>query len=163
MTSAVRIRDISYASRYPFDVTMRYRRKSGVDTEFQKLTDGKASMFFYGFAELLYPPSDPAKLIVGRWVMLDMKRILGHWVRVGIDWGVREKSNDVDADGRAGSTFVTFSTNPIVGDIGRECVIASSDGYFEGVIPSASVDRPTWLDEKPKRPIMPKPPQGSLW
>jgi len=160
MTSAVRIRDISYASRYPFDVTMRYRRKSGADTEFQKLTDGKASMFFYGFAEIWNPPVDLSARIIRRWIMLDMKKVLGHWARTAIDWNAREKSNDIDADGRSGSTFIMFSTNPPVSDITRECVIACSDGYFDGIVLPVPSKPPAWLNEKPQRPAAIKPPQG---
>jgi len=49
---AVRLRDYNkYAERYLYDFTLRYSVPSGAVTEYQKISDGNADWFFYGFVE----------------------------------------------------------------------------------------------------------------
>jgi hypothetical protein len=48
LTIAVRLRRFGYAGRYPYDVTIRTDRPSGVPTEQEKICRGFGDWFFYG-------------------------------------------------------------------------------------------------------------------
>lgn len=49
LTVACRMRDLSYFKKYPNEITIRYSRPGGTKTEYDKLVDGWADYFFYGF------------------------------------------------------------------------------------------------------------------
>lgn len=51
LTVACRMRNLFYLERYPNDITIRYSRPSGVKTEYDKIVDGWADFFFYGFGD----------------------------------------------------------------------------------------------------------------
>jgi hypothetical protein len=51
-TIGVRIRDADkYLSRFPFDITVRYSRPSGAQTEWDKIVEGWCDFIFYGFGD----------------------------------------------------------------------------------------------------------------
>lgn len=51
LTIACRMREIEYLAKYPNDVTIRFSRPSGTKTEYDKIVDGWADYFFYGFGD----------------------------------------------------------------------------------------------------------------
>jgi hypothetical protein len=65
MRIAARIRRHGYGDKYPFDITIRARRDSGVKTELSKIVDGWRDWFFYGHADL----KDCA---IERWWLVDL-------------------------------------------------------------------------------------------
>lgn len=51
LTVACRMRDLSYFAKYPNEITIRYSRPGGTKTEYDKIVDGWADYFFYGFGD----------------------------------------------------------------------------------------------------------------
>lgn len=66
---AVRIRDVFYRKRYGHQFTIRSHRDSGAKTELQKIRDGWAELFFYGFADLHFDLAVPP---LAQWCILDL-------------------------------------------------------------------------------------------
>ena len=48
---AARVRRPGYASRYPYDFTIRSQVPSGAETELAKIVNGKGDWMFYGHAD----------------------------------------------------------------------------------------------------------------
>jgi hypothetical protein len=64
---ACRLRRSGYAKGFPFDVTLRYSRPNGTETEWAKVIDkGFADYMFYGFA-------DPEPPRVSRWIIVNLE------------------------------------------------------------------------------------------
>lgn len=51
LTVACRMRSLSYFEKYPNEITIRYSRPGGTKTEYDKIVDGWANYFFYGFGD----------------------------------------------------------------------------------------------------------------
>ena len=66
VTIAARIRRPGYAADYPYDVTFRFARASGVTTEFEKIKRGWGDLYFYGHDA---GTADPA---IARWWLIDL-------------------------------------------------------------------------------------------
>jgi hypothetical protein len=64
---ACRVRRPGYADRYPNQFTLRFRRDSGVDTEYSKVVNGWGDWMFYGHAH----PTLAGR--VDRWMLINLR------------------------------------------------------------------------------------------
>lgn len=76
MTIACRVRRPGYADRYPWEITIRSQRDSGMRTELVKLREGWGDWMFYGHAS-----EDPGA--VERWFLIDLHAWRGEFIRDG--------------------------------------------------------------------------------
>lgn len=92
---AARVRRSGYLERYPYDVTIRYSRDSGVTTEHEKIQGGFGDWMLYGHAE---PP--PSRRLAAWWLLdLDVFRAATESRRV--------QPNNITAN-RDGTTFAAY-------------------------------------------------------
>jgi hypothetical protein len=102
---AVRIRRYKYLAQYADQFTIRKSRDTGTKTELEKIMDGFADWFFYGFAA-----EKGAGLAA--WVLVDLDLLRS-------EWGRRHLSAPVTApfsngDGTQGLAFYTRRIRPRV-------------------------------------------------
>jgi hypothetical protein len=81
---SARVRKYSVWKRYPYDVTMRYSRPTGTETEFSKIMNGFGDWMFYGFADAetsaRKPPREPGvKYRIQYWSILDLEAFRYLW------------------------------------------------------------------------------------
>ena len=120
---AVRVRRARFVARYPYDVTIRSSRPSGVATELDKIIDHFATHMFYGFA-------DGAGTLV-RWVVLDLNRVRAGWIRhESFRQALCQQFN------RDGSS--AFCSLDMRHPYARECVVACSPGYYDDDLRAAA-------------------------
>jgi hypothetical protein len=109
--AAVRLRKSSYASRYPFEFTVRYKYTAGYKTEYEKIMEGYADIMFYGFV---------IGKNVARWIMLDMDVF-----RAEAEEDYISKEHKYNADGR--NSFLAFDVRSFKNNI----ILSHSVGYFD--------------------------------
>ena len=109
--AAVRLRKSSYASRYPFEFTVRYQYTAGYKTEYEKILEGYADIMFYGFV---------IGKSIARWIILDMDVFRAEAEN---DYIVKEHKHN--ADGR--NSFLAFDVRSFKGNI----ILSHSEGYFD--------------------------------
>jgi hypothetical protein len=63
---ACRVRRPGYAEKYGNQFTMRFRRESGVETEYSKIVKGWGDWLFYGHAS-----TTPG--VIDRWMLIDLR------------------------------------------------------------------------------------------
>jgi hypothetical protein len=107
---AVRLRKSKFASRYPFEFTVRYQYTAGYKTEYEKIMEGFADLMFYGFV---------VNNQVARWILLDMDRFREEAEN---DYIIKEHKHN--RDGR--NSFLAFDVRSFKSDI----IISHSVGYF---------------------------------
>jgi len=71
---SIRLRTYSYINYNDF--TIRYRSNSGIETEIDKLIDGKGNLYFYGF--LNEQQTEPIK-----WILFDINKIRNKLLTTG--------------------------------------------------------------------------------
>jgi hypothetical protein len=108
--SAVRLRKSSYASKYPYEFTVRYQYTDGYKTEYEKIMEGYADIMFYGFV------IDGS---IARWIILDMDAFRAEAEE---DYIVKEHKHN--ADGR--NSFLAFN----VKSFKHQIILGHSEGYF---------------------------------
>ncbi|KVS50670.1 hypothetical protein WK39_27805 [Burkholderia cepacia] len=114
ITVAARVRRPEYASRFPFDFTIRCRRDSGAETELSKILHGWADWMFYGFAN----PTDAGT--IAHWHLIDLDAFRFELARLGYQHGWRVACEE--HDNHDGTHFMAFDVRRF-----SNCVIASSD------------------------------------
>lgn len=80
-TIAARVRRAGFADVYPYDITIRYRRESGAQTELEKIVAGWGDWMFYGHA---MPPDRTQQPRIGRWYLLDLNELRRELLRDGV-------------------------------------------------------------------------------
>ena len=100
MTIAARVRRAGYATRYPYDFTVRCRRDSGAETEMRKVLLGWADWMFYGFAHDTEPDA------LSRWYLLDLDIFRFVLARAGYRAGWRSLCEE--RDNGDGTHFLVF-------------------------------------------------------
>lgn len=110
---ASRIRRAGYKKRrsqtgHPFtrEVTVRYTRPSGVETEFSKMSAGWGEVMIYGFE------SSPGSTRLDPWIVLNIRAL----VEAGTQWRERKPNRDGSSD------FVTYWLE----DLPRDVVLRSA-------------------------------------
>lgn len=121
---ALRLRNASYMSRYPFEFTIRREYTAGHKTEYQKMMEGFADMMFYGFR-------DGNKIV--RWVFLLVDEIRNqHFHAENGEWyplnHIKFERKD-NTDGR--NCFNGYDINSFENK--DKLITAHSAGYFEDV------------------------------
>ena len=90
---ACRVRKPGYASRYPWDFTVRAQRDNGQATELSKIADGWGDWLAYAHATDGFPPD------FARWMIVDL-----HVFRSLLEGGLRGRRFD-NHDGTHGEAF----------------------------------------------------------
>lgn len=75
MRIAARVRSYGYERQYPFQFTIRAKRKSGSKTELSKVVDGWGDWFFYGHAV------GGDGYGISRWMIIDLAAFRSHLIR----------------------------------------------------------------------------------
>lgn len=97
---ACRVRDAAQLSdAYAYQVTIRSRRPSGIETEKQKIRDGWGDFFFYGWGDFKTGA-------LRRWVLLDLAALRADWIDRG--WRAAFVKRKTNVDGS--SDFDVFDT-----------------------------------------------------
>lgn len=86
ITIACRMRRPGYATRYPYDITIRSRLPSGAKTEISKIFDGWADWMFYGHAT-------KDSTTIERWLLVDLDKLRGSMIRHGWQQILKEQPN----------------------------------------------------------------------
>lgn len=89
---AARVRRYGYASRYPYDFTIRSRLGSGNQTELAKIVNGHGDWMFYGHANSTGTGID-------RWWLIDLKAFRAGLIRQAQNGYPIRSGNKVNADG----------------------------------------------------------------
>jgi len=108
--SAVRLRKSEFASRYPYEFTVRYQYTAGYKTEYEKIMEGYADIMFYGFV---------IKGSIARWIILNMDAF-----REEAEQDYIKKEHKHNTDGR--NSFLAFDVRSFKSDI----ILGTSEGYF---------------------------------
>jgi hypothetical protein len=99
-----RMRRVKYLKLYPYDVTIRSARQSGVITELEKIIDGWLGWLFYGFA------GDDTQTLITRWFIIDLNSWRSHVQRHKPEvWACAKKRLTKD-----GERFVAFNVKKLV-------------------------------------------------
>lgn len=108
---AVRLRKSKFATRYPYEFTVRYQYTDGYKTEHEKIMEGYADIMFYGFVD---------QNCIFRWIILDLDVY-----REEAENDYITKEHKHNRDGR--NSFLAYDIRSFKGDI----IIAHSAGYFD--------------------------------
>ncbi len=120
MTIAARVRRPGYASRFPWDITLRARRDSGVKTEFSKIIEGWGDWFFYGH--------NSRGADIDRWFLIDLHELRAGLIRGG---NLRRRAQNVQSNGD-GTHFVAFDVREL-----PRAIVASSHQIEKAAMCSA--------------------------
>lgn len=85
---ACRVRRPGYAERFPNDITFRFWRASGVETEWPKIQRGFVDLYFYGIACRYHPGKFARWSLVNVPCFFDELAMLKPTLRKGKDWGI---------------------------------------------------------------------------
>lgn len=119
---AFRVRRPHYMDDYPFDVTFRSDREGFEQTELDKILDGNARWFLYGFGA-----ADGVTL--ARWYLLDLNLFRGAILRGRVSRDGHHKKHNGDGTG-----FVAFDVRILRG-VNALIILASSHEIPEFVLP----------------------------
>lgn len=120
-TVACRTRNEHYERRYPFDITIRSKRYSGRETEFEKMMAGFGDALLYAFV------LDTGKPI--RWVMTDLKKF-----RYAVSLAYRDRCfHEIAKEHANADRSSDFYSFDIRHERLRCTVIGASHGYWEAV------------------------------
>lgn len=82
---AARVRRPNYASRYPYEFTIRSHVTSGCQTEITKVINGFGDWFFYGHSD--------SESKICRWFLVDLAAFRAALIRGKLSLSDREKDN----------------------------------------------------------------------
>lgn len=107
MRIAARVLRHGYASRYPYDFTIRSRLPSGNQTELAKIVDGEGDWLFYGHA-------NAAKTGFDLWWLLDLRALRAGLIRHASNGYPISSGDRVNTDGTCFKWFDirSFPTEP---------------------------------------------------
>ena len=123
---ACRVRRPGYAaSRYPWEFTIRSKRKSGMRTELPKIVEGWGDWMFYGH-------SNADETEIDRWMVVDLSQFRLQWNRDLYSRAMKEKprlrwGEKENTDGR--SSFLWFDARTFTSSI----LVASSEPLPQGL------------------------------
>jgi len=109
--AAVRLRKSEFASRYPYEFTVRYQYTAGYKTEYEKIIEGYADIMFYGFV---------IGNSIARWIILDMDCF-----RKEAEEEYIARAHKRNTDGR--NSFLAFDVRSFKSNI----ILGHSQGYFD--------------------------------
>lgn len=106
MRIAARIRRPGYASRYPFEFTIRCKRDSGAETELSKIINGWGDWLFYGHANESH--------WIDRWWLIDLHSFRAALIRTAMNGFKITVETKANGDGTYFKAFDlrSFPENP---------------------------------------------------